>query len=556
MSILPPELDANYELLEEMHEGGMGAVYKARHRHLDEPCVIKVMHSRLNDVSGAKDRFFREAKRGKQLRHQNIAEVLAFFVASDGKAYLVVEYVDGQNLRELLVKEGPLQPRLVVTIGVQALRALACLHSRQVIHRDISPDNLMLTTDGTGAPLVKLIDLGIAKSLDETMSLTGTGDFVGKVSYAAPEQFRETVDARSDLYSLGVVLYELATGVRPSRKTDRMAIIAASLSDEPARPFTESDPNGRVPSTLRTVILKALEKNPANRFQTADDFAEALQRSLPADHTTVVNSPLPITEPADAAILAPVLTTAPEHGPVLPPTVAEHGAVPPTVQKHLNVLPRVAIGTVLFLALGAIILFRRIDAPRTIPETTAVVSAAAAPATEMTVTAASATETTVSVPPATEMTVTAPPPVTVGQQQSAAEAIARGKRLASQRKMQEAYAAFDEATQLDPLNAFAWANFGGAAALLNKPEEARGAYERAIAVDPTNWLAHYNLACQLTRAGTPDEAFQHLEISIAQLKREARSRDQLASVMSSIRRDEALGALRDDSRFTKLLALE
>lgn len=499
MSILPPELDANYELLEEMHEGGMGAVYKARHRHLDEPCVIKVMHPRLNDIAGARDRFFREAKQGKQLRHPNIAEVLAFLVATDGKAYLVVEYVDGENLREYLTRQGPLHAELLVTIGIQALSALAYLHSRQIIHRDISPDNLMLTAGGAGVSVVKLIDLGIAKSLDETMSLTGTGLFIGKVHYASPEQFRQNVDARSDLYSLGVVLYELATGARPVRETDTMAIVA-----------------GRVPSTLRAVILKALEEKPENRFQTADDFAEALQRALESDRTTVVDA-TPVTEPIGAF-----------ETPSAPPT-------PPAPPAPPVLWPRIAIGSALLLVLVAFAAFQMRRKPEAVPERPVVASVAASPGTTLTVT---------------------PELVTPARQQAAAEAITRGKRLAGERKIEEAYAAFAEATRADPGNAFAWANFGGAAALMKKPDEAGAAYQRALAIDPSNWLAHYNLACQLTGSGARDEALQHLEVTVAQLRLQTRSRDELAAVMGSMRADEALEALRNDSRFITLLAMD
>lgn len=532
MSILPPELDANYELLEEVHEGGMGAVYKARHRHLDELCVIKVMHARLNAVASARDRFFREAKRGKQLRHRNIAEVQAFFVGSDGKAYLVMEYVDGQNLHEFQAQQGSLNAQLVVSIGVQALSALAYLHSRQIIHRDISPDNLMLTTGSEGPLLVKLIDLGIAKSLDETMSLTGTGLFIGKVHYASPEQFRQNVDARSDLYSLGVVLYELATGAKPIRETDTMAIIAASMRDEPPRPFSETDPHGRVPSALRTVILKALEKKPENRFQTADDFSEALQRALDGERTTVVES-MPATEPMDAPVIAPA---------------------PPTLAEPVGLFPRVAIAAVLVLVLAAFGALRMLRTPHAVSNGPIGTSVAATSGTSLTVTSTDTSSTVTSM--GTSLTVTTPGPTTPERQQSAAKAITRGKRLAGERKIKEAYASFAEATQADPGDAFAWANFGGAAALLGKAGEARAAYERALAIDPSNWLAHYNLACQLAGSGARGEALRHLEVAVAQLRLQAQSRDELSAVMSSIRADEALRTLQNDSEFKKLLALD
>ncbi|HEV7765434.1 MAG TPA: protein kinase [Thermoanaerobaculia bacterium] len=536
MSILPPELDANYELLEEMHEGGMGAVYKARHRHLDEPCVIKVMHSRLNDIVSARDRFFREAKQGKQLRHRNIAEVLAFFVASDGKAYLVMEYVDGENLREFLTRQGPLPARLVAAIGIQALSALAYLHSRQIIHRDISPDNLMLTTGGTDGPLVKLIDLGIAKSLDETMSLTGTGLFIGKIRYASPEQFMQNVDARSDLYSLGVVLYELATGASPVRETDTMAIIAASLRNEPLRPFSETDPQGRVPLNLRAVVLKALQKKPEDRFQTASEFKEALQEVLAAaDRTTLIDT----TPPAEPQVV-PVQVLPVHIVPLIVPAPAQPIPVEPTPWR------RVSLGLALLLVLGAFGAIEMLRGPQTASQSPVTASVAIVPRTSV----------PVKPPKPVKPKPVKPQPATPKRKQSAAEAITRGKRLIGERKIEQAYEVFAEATRADPGNAFAWANFGGAAALLEKPDEASRAYGRALAIDPSNWMAHYNLACQLTASGAQEEALQHLEVTVTQLRLQTQSRNELAAVMSTIRADEALRELRNDSRFTELLSLD
>lgn len=501
MSILPPELDSNYEILQEMHAGGMGAVYKARHRHLDEVCVIKIMHSRLNEVQGARERFFGEAKKGKQLRHGNIAEVLNFHVATDGTAYLIVELVDGTNLRDLLAARGPFDPKLAVTVGVQALEALSYLHSKKLVHRDISPDNLMLTRDAAGEPLVKLIDLGIAKSVDEVLNLTSTGLFVGKVRYAAPEQFRQQVDPRSDLYSLGVVLYELLTGTMPMIETDAIAVMAASLKGDPPRSFDETDPRGRVPERLRAVILEALEKNAGKRYQTAGEFSEALQRSLPGlTETAVVNPPLTPTEPA-------------------------------TQVRPLFPRPAAIAAGVLLVIIAVAATFRMTRKPEVAQPQRGVVTAAV-----------------------TEVTVTAPAAVTPDQQKVAGEALTRGKALVSEGRMAAAYAAFTQATNADPTNAYAWANLGGAAALLKKPDEARKACERALSIDPDNWLAHYNLACQLTGSGKRDEALRHIEITLAQLKRQARTRDELQAVMNTIRADEALGELRNDPRFGELLA--
>jgi len=324
MTSLSPEIESTYEVLQTMG-GGMGAVYKVRHRLFGEIRVIKVMQAALAENQALKDRFSAEARRGKQLKHPNIAEVLDFQIGSNGNPHLVMEYVDGVNLRDEFVRRGaPLDPESVVRIGVQTLSALAYLHERHLIHRDISPDNLMITRDADGSTQVKLIDLGIAKSLiDETAVLTRAGDFMGKMSYASPEQFSGIVDARSDVYSLGVVLYELLTTARPITGATTAALIMAHCHTAP-RPFSETDPEGRVPEALRAVVLKALEKKPEDRYQTAAEFAAALKAAVPGAATTITKTvtlppplpslpattpsppPLPVTLPrADTTIIAP-----------------------------------------------------------------------------------------------------------------------------------------------------------------------------------------------------------------------------------------------------------
>ena len=279
MTTLPPELQSTYDVLEVMG-GGMGTVYKVRHRLFGEVRIIKVMQTAIKDDQALKERFYAEAKRGKLLKHPNIAEVVDFAIGSDGNPHLVMEYVDGVNLREAFSRTGqPLDPRDVVAIGVQTLAALGYLHGRNLIHRDISPDNLMLTADQDGAPLVKLIDLGIAKSLEDTIALTQTGSFMGKLSYASPEQMGGAADPRSDFYSLGVVLYELLTATKPITGTSTAALMMAHYQSPP-RPFSETDPQGRIPESLRRIVLKALAKNAEERYQNAGEFAEALRGAL------------------------------------------------------------------------------------------------------------------------------------------------------------------------------------------------------------------------------------------------------------------------------------
>lgn len=290
MGVLAKEIEATYEVLSKMGEGGMGAVYKVRHRFFDEVRVIKVMTAEIETVDELKERFLGEAKRGKQLRHPNLAEVIDFSVAADGTSYMVMEYIEGVNLRELMTRNnGPLDYRTLIPIAEQALAALGYLHSKNFVHRDISPDNIMLTNDpNSSEPRVKLIDLGIAKSLEASAAkLTMVGKFIGKVQYASPEQFSGRVDGRSDLYSLGIVLYELLTGAKPITGKDYFSILGGHVT-RPPRSFDETDPQSSVPPAVRAVVLRALEKKPEDRFQTADEFAAALRATLaPGDQRTI-----------------------------------------------------------------------------------------------------------------------------------------------------------------------------------------------------------------------------------------------------------------------------
>ena len=311
MGVVAKEIEATYEVLAKMGEGGMGSVYKVRHRFFDEVRVIKVMAAEIETVDELKERFLGEAKRGKQLRHPNLAEVIDFSVAADGTSYMVMEYIEGVNLRELMTRNnGPLDFRTLIPIAEQALAALEFLHSRNFVHRDISPDNIMLTNDPNFAePRVKLIDLGIAKSLEANATkLTMAGKFIGKVQYASPEQFSGRVDGRSDLYSLGVVLYELLTGAKPITGKDYFQILGGHVT-RPPRSFAETDPDRFVPEPVRAVVLKALEKRPEDRFQTAAEFAEALRATLEPGAERTLEQPLPVTEVMTAPAPKTAVTT-------------------------------------------------------------------------------------------------------------------------------------------------------------------------------------------------------------------------------------------------------
>jgi TonB family protein len=273
LALLNEQIDGKYEILGKLREGGMGAIYKVRHRLLDEVRVVKVIRSSQADAVGeAADRFLREARSAIKLRHPNVAVLHDFAVADDGQAFIVMEYIDGWNLLELLSGYGPPPISLTIEIARQSLKALGYLHRHKIVHRDVSPDNLMLTRDVDGHPLVKLIDLGIAKAMEGQGGLTTTGVFLGKPRYGSPERFGGGAwDERSDLYSFGVVLYELLTGRVPVTGNDPASLMAGHLFRPPID-FAETDPEGRVPAEMRALVLQALAKKPEERIASAEAF--------------------------------------------------------------------------------------------------------------------------------------------------------------------------------------------------------------------------------------------------------------------------------------------
>jgi tetratricopeptide (TPR) repeat protein len=203
-----------------------------------------------------------------------------------GYAYLVMEFIDGYNLQEIARVLDPPFIGLALEVACQSLDALEYLHRKRIIHRDVSPDNLLVTRDDEGALLVKLIDLGIAKIREGDENLTSAGTFVGKVRYSSPEHFHtregQEVSARSDLYSLGVVLYELLTGRYPIKGSNIASLIAGHMVHPPL-PFADSDPDGVIPEGLRSAVLRTLEKNPEDRYPSARALREALEPIL-AEH--------------------------------------------------------------------------------------------------------------------------------------------------------------------------------------------------------------------------------------------------------------------------------
>jgi serine/threonine-protein kinase len=354
----------DYEILAEIGSGGMGRVFRVRNVISDRIEAMKVL---LPDLVGRQDlaaRFVREIKVLATLSHPNIAQLRTALTA-DNQLVMIMEYVEGQSLADRL-SYGPIATADAVAYIEQALDALAYAHRQQVVHRDIKPANMMLTPGG----LVKLTDFGIARAAnDHTLTVTGTT--TGSLSYMSPEQVHgEATDARSDLYSVGISLYEMVTGQRPFQAVSDFAMMLAHLEERPKPPV---DLQPGLPSGLNDIILKAIEKDPATRFQSADEFRQALQamrgtrdESPARTETVLAAAALPSAAkpaaPGGSGARASMAGTGSDHArtvldtrtPVVGPAAAARTAPPPAVpqaqMRSGHPLAFVALGAVLVVA--------------------------------------------------------------------------------------------------------------------------------------------------------------------------------------------------------------
>ncbi|MBI4875661.1 MAG: serine/threonine protein kinase [Acidobacteria bacterium] len=269
MAINAGDTIGDYQVVGILGAGGMGQVYKVRNTISDRIEAIKILLPNLESDPELMDRFLREIKVQASLDHPNIA-ALHTAQRVGNQLLMIMEYVEGEPLESVL-KRGPIPVEYGVDFVSQVLSALSYAHARGVIHRDIKPANIMLMPDGT----VKLMDFGIAKMAADRR-LTQTGRTVGSLYYMSPEQINgaANLDPRSDLYSLGVALYEIVTGRRPFQGDSDYSIMAAHLQATPVPPI-QLDP--RVPAPLNEIILTAIAKDPAQRFQSADAFRAALE---------------------------------------------------------------------------------------------------------------------------------------------------------------------------------------------------------------------------------------------------------------------------------------
>lgn len=333
---LDTPLDGKYRILARLGIGGMGEVYKVLHTHLNAIRVIKLMRSNIAADAGAHERFLREARLATRIQHPNVAALFDFSTLDDGAHYMVWEYIEGINLHELIAGRGPLSARYAARLGVQALLGLDAIHRAGIVHRDVSPENLMITRDDENQERVKIIDLGIAKSAASDENETRTGMFVGKWKYCSPEHLGmlpagERIDGRADLYSFGIVLYEMLAGVPPFMADTPHAYLMKHASERP-KPLREINPGVVAPPQLEALIFRALEKDRNHRFASAREFAQELER-VAASLPDTPGAPPPLPPTAELTGEATRYATR-EAGNV--PTVVSIESHAPAVQKTLD----------------------------------------------------------------------------------------------------------------------------------------------------------------------------------------------------------------------------
>ena len=435
-------IDGKYRIVQRLGAGGMGEVYKVEHTFLGTTRVVKVIRPQIQESRDAHERFLREARAATKVQHPNVATMHDFAALPDGSHYMVWEFIDGENLAQRLRTRGTLPPRLAVRIAIEALHGLDAIHRAGIIHRDVSPENLMIVH---GSDAVKIIDLGVAKVDDPgDVSATRTGIFVGKMRYASPEQlgFLEEggrIDARTDLYALAMVLFEMLTGRPPyEAKSPHEYFLLHSRETLAQHVDLPAElPGG---AQLQEVLRRALARDRNQRYGSAGEFAAALEevertlpdpRSMPTmalpldgDATmrvtpqqssstlhreTVRSSQAPPPPPAAATVRTP-LPAAPPPPPPQPQPVQAH--LPPTRSRVPMIATAIALLLIVAIGAGAMMLLRRKPATAVATTTTTAAPVAEAQPAQSSIDVATEPITVTDEPVVGTMVTDPPPPVT------------------------------------------------------------------------------------------------------------------------------------------------
>lgn len=307
-------LNDRFTLLEPLGSGGMGKVYKAIQAPLDRMVAIKILSSNYANAQdpGFRQRFFREASLTSKLRHPNTITVIDYGQTPDGIFFIAMEYLEGQTLAAVLARQGPLHWTRAWHIALQIGRSLREAHKIGIVHRDLKPANVMLLTEDRD-DIVKVLDFGLVKSFipeegADPSEVTNPGMFLGSPQYMAPEQARNHADPRSDVYSLGVVLYHMLVGRPPFVAKDPIDVIFKQMNEPPA-PMRSVHPEIDLPREVESLVMKCLEKQPSWRFHSMEDVLEAMRKAASAagmaaiipDANGAGHTPPPFYQPVEGA---------------------------------------------------------------------------------------------------------------------------------------------------------------------------------------------------------------------------------------------------------------
>jgi serine/threonine-protein kinase len=291
--------NGEYRIIERIGSGGMGAVYKAEQPSMNRFVAIKVLHTRFLTRGDVVSRFRREARAMSQLSHPNTARVYKYGQLDDGSMYFVMEYLEGRNAVQQVKAVGPIDPETSINVMIQVCGALDEAHQAGIIHRDLKPENVFLTNQAGREFFPKVLDFGLAKVTEKQMgsmsmlNLTQSGAVFGTPEFMSPEQaMGNELDRRSDIYSLGMILYEMLTGMLPFEAKSKREMMHAQVKSPPM-PLAKRAPSINFPRGLEEVIQKALAKNPDDRYQTAVHFADGLRSCLPGSMTSAAKWAMP-----------------------------------------------------------------------------------------------------------------------------------------------------------------------------------------------------------------------------------------------------------------------
>jgi len=271
-------IDGRYQVEKKLGEGGMGVVYLAKHAVIGNRCAIKVLRGEMAGEGEVSERFIQEARAAAAIGNDHIIQITDFGQLPDSSAYFVMEFLDGHALHDIIAENPHLESARAIKIMIECCEGLAAAHASDIVHRDLKPDNIFLVRKGNDGDFVKILDFGIAKvqSSESGKRLTKTGMIFGTPQYMSPEQAAGSgVDARTDIYSLGIIMYEMLCGHVPFEADTFMGVLTKHLYEEPIPPRRLVPPVD-MPSNLEAILLKAIAKKPDKRYQSMSAFAEDL----------------------------------------------------------------------------------------------------------------------------------------------------------------------------------------------------------------------------------------------------------------------------------------